>query len=238
VVEAVGSSGVSATVGLANIAKQLEEEQKKLAEQAKANQAPKEEVQAFQKEVRKSPFATTGGATDVGVLIRDQTRLNVFSSLKKSDSVDHYKFRNQLPSNVTLGMLGDKELRVQLVSKHGAVLADSDPKSSRYKDYEKAQQGELKLPAGEYLVKVTRTGNTEKKETQNYAIQISAGKFTKDYDTVAREPRPGDGVPQQSSAQLNLQGMLTSASAFVSSLPPIGTPATAKLMGTVFSGKF
>ena len=88
------------------------------------------------------------------------------------------------------------------------------------------------------MIKVTRTGNTEKKDAQNYALQIQAGTYKRDFDTIAREPRAGDGVPRLSQATLDLGSMLTSASSFVSSLPPIGTSATSKLSGLFMNGKF
>lgn len=240
---ATGAAAASSV--LSGTTKKLSEIEQQLADFAestakankKAEAQSKIQVQTFEKEVRKSPYATNGAATDIGTLVKDSTRLNVYSAIKKDDKGDVFKFRVQNSGEAQIGVLGDPGLRVQVMSRYGAVVADSkEGLGSTSTNYAKLQKGELKLTSGDYYVKVTNDGNTPVKDSKgttltskNYAIQLSMGVYRKDYDTVAQQPKAGDGMPQQSAASLELQNMLTAAQSF-----DTGLSGTAKLNNALF----
>ena len=231
---AANNAGASATAKLSDIEKQLAAFAKSAA---KAKEQSKVEVQTFEKQVRKSPYATNGAATDIGTLIKDSTRLNVYSNIKKDDKGDVFKFRVQNSGEAQLGILGDKGLRVQVMTRFGAVIADSkEGLGSTSDNFTKFKEGEMKLAPGDYYVKVTNDGNAPVKDkngnvltSKNYAIQVSMGVYRKDFDTVAQQPKAGDGMPRQSAGSLELQNMLTAAQNF-----DTGLSGTAKLNNALF----
>lgn len=145
-------------------------------------------VQEFQKQANKSSSNLQGQATDIGILAKNVTRLNVVSNLAANDKVDFYRFRVTGRGEATLGQIGDEGLRVQLMTRLGTVIADSNPESG--KDYEKfksLQSGELTLDRGEHSIRVTREKGESEKETKNYALQLQMGGYTQDYDTAAQQ---------------------------------------------------
>lgn len=213
----------------------LQEKQKKQEEQSAAQ--AKINVQTLEKQVNKSAYATTSSATDIGNLVADSTRLNVYSALKKGDKGDVYRFTTQGTGSITLGMVSDPGLRVQVMTRYGGVLADSKEGTGKSNDsYKALQNGELKLDNGEYFIKVTHDGTTSLDEKgkpiedKNYAIQLSKGLYKTDYDTIAQQATAASSTPQLSSAQLELQNMLQTQS-----YTPTGESGTQKLMG-MFSG--
>jgi hypothetical protein len=229
-------------VKLAEIEKQLQEFAKTSQRQsALAARQAKIETQSFEKSVRKSPLSSASSATDIGTLVKDSTRLNVFSGIKPDDKGDFFRFKVQNNGEARIAFKGDPGVRLQIVTRFGGVVADSKagqgPSSDNFVALDK---GEFKLAPGEYFLKITTNGRPQKDakgntpEIQNYAIQISQGVFKKDFDTVAQLPRAGDtGLPQQSQSQLDLQNMLQASQSFVNSLPPIGTSAISKLQGAL-----
>lgn len=243
---ATAASGTaSASTVIAETTKKLSNIEQQLADFAqstakankKAEAQSKIQVQTFEKQVRKSPYSTNGAATDIGTLIKDTTRLNVYSNIKKDDKGDVFKVRVQTSGEAQIGVLGDPGLRVQVMSRFGAVVADSkEGLGSTSDNYKALQKGEFKLGSGDYYIKVTNDGSGPAKDSKgnvltskNYAIQMSMGVYRKDYDTVAQQPRAGDGVPQQSAGQLELQNMLTAAQNF-----DTGLSGTAKLNNALF----
>lgn len=181
----------------------------------KADAQAKLTVQTFEKQVRKSPYTTTSAATDIGTLIKDTTRLNAYSNLPKGDTGDIYRFKTQGSGEIQLGIVSDPGLRFQVVTRFGGVVADSKEGTGISNDkFKSLQNGELKLPAGEYFIKVTHAPGTARDEkgkvieNKNYALQLSMGLYKRDYDTVAQQPQAGDGLPQQSQSQIELQAML------------------------------
>lgn len=194
------------------------------------------EVQEFRKDIRKSPFNTLSAATDIGILTRNSSRLNVISALSPTDTVDFYKFKVTHGSEVTLGQAGGENLRFQVMTRLGAVVADSNEKAGTLREnFTKMQEGTFSLDRGDYVIRVSRERGTSAKESTNYALQLRMGTYSRDYDTVAREPTQADRFPQTSAASQKLQDMLNSGAANIRSLPAIGTSATSKLLGTVFS---
>jgi len=245
------STGTAAAFNAKLQMSDIEEQLKELADQQTANaersakqqalaeKQSKIEVMSYEKTVRKSPFNSLSAATDIGQLQRNETRLNVFSAVDPKDSGgDFYRFRNRSAGEVTFGFLTeDSNLRVQVMTRFGGVVADSNEDSGRaYENFTKMQQGDFNLAAGDYVVKVSHLKKPDAKaEESNYAIQVSMGTYKRDYDTIARQPRAGDGLPQLSQSQMELQNMLSASSSFINSLPPIGTPATAKLSQSLVS---
>lgn len=202
-----------------------------------ADTAKAQEVKEYRKDVRKSPYTNAGAATDIGILVKDKSRLNVISSLPAKDNVDFYKFKVVNRGEMALGNAGEEGVRVQVMSKLGSVIADSDENAgSSHEAYKKMKEGSFEIGPGDYVLRVTRDAKADPKKGLNYALQVRMGNYREDYDTVAKPPAAGDGVPKQSVGMQNLQSMLNTATANISSLPPIGTSATSKLMGVMGSG--
>lgn len=198
------------------------------------------EVQEFRKDVRKSPYKTANAATDIGILVKNSSRLNVISTLATKDTADFYKFKVTNSGEVTLGRVGDENLRVQVMTKLGSVVADSNEKAGKQREtYQKMLDGTYTMERGDYVIRISRESSATQSSTatkgQNYAIQMRMGSYNRDFDTVAQASRASDAIPQQSVGMQKLQDMLNSGASFIQSLPAIGTPATQKLLGTVFS---
>ncbi|MDQ2106619.1 hypothetical protein [Azospirillum isscasi] len=189
-------------------------------------------VQEFQKQVNKSSSNLQGQATDIGILAKNVTRLNVVSNLAANDKVDFHRFRVTSKGEATLGRVGDDGLRVQLMTKLGTVIADSNPDTGKdYETFQKLQTGELTLDRGEYAIRVTREKGQSDKETKNYALQLQMGGYTQDYDTVAKQPDKSASPYQMSAAQ---QAMLSGLNDAITSLSSIsyGQSGTDKLLGS------
>jgi hypothetical protein len=188
-------------------------------------------IQEFQKTVRKSPSTLAGNATDIGILARGITRLNVVSTLDKKDNVDFYKFRLTSKGEVGMANVGDDGVRVQIMTKLGSVVADSDTKAgSTHEAYKKMMAGELTMDAGNYTIRVSREKGSAAKGNKNYALQLSAGNYTKDYDTVAQQPKPGDSPYQLSAGQQASISLLSDGASSLSSIS-YGQSGSQKLMG-------
>ncbi|WP_247883658.1 hypothetical protein [Azospirillum sp. B21] len=190
------------------------------------------DVQEYSKTVKKSALTTTAGATDIGVLAKNATRLNVASTLTANDKVDFYKFKVTTKGEMTMGQVGDDGVRVQLMNRLGRVLADSDPKSGdNYDSFKKLQAGNLTVDKGDYTLRVTRDKGQSDKDPKNYAMQLVMGNYSKDYDTVAKAPAKGDtGLALTTGQQATLDG-LNSAIGSLNSIPT-GQTGTQKLMGS------
>ena len=225
-----GMSGVNQMVSDLN--KSISSAIERVKAEKEAQAAAAANVQEFRKDVRKSSSDSRAFATDIGVLAKNTTRLNVIGALSPKDNVDFYKFRVTSKGEATMGQIGDKGVHVQLMSKFGTVVADSNPKAGKsYDNFKSLMQGELTLDSGDYTVRVARDKGESNKETKNYAIQFSMGTYTKDFDTVAKAPRPGDSPFALSSGQQALMDGLNSAMASMKSIPS-GQSGTQKLMGS------
>ena len=202
-------------------------------------------VQEFQKDTRDVKFENHATARNIGVLKKDQTRLNLFSSLSSGDAVDGFQFRVTSKTATTFSVLNaskedEDQLRFQVYYKSsGRLLADSDPKTGIANTvYQAMRDGTFEMETGDYILRVSRThgaGNDGKKE-YSYAIQLSQGLYSQDYDTIERAARATDdpyGVSNVSEATTNLTASLAGSVSFIQSLPKIGTSATDKLMGLI-----
>ncbi|WP_245593572.1 hypothetical protein [Azospirillum halopraeferens] len=203
---------------------------KRLQEQKEGSQP--ENVQEFRKDVRKSVMNTRGFATDIGVLAKNMTRLNVVSNLGAGDPVDFYKFRVTNKGEATLGQIGDEGVNVQLMNKYGLVVADSNKDAGdKYENFKKLMEGELTLDRGDYTLRIAREKGVDKNEAKNYAVQLSMGTYTKDFDTVAKQPRKGENPFQMSAGQQEMLSGLNAALQNMRSMPT-GQSGTQKLLGS------
>ncbi|WP_448204297.1 hypothetical protein [Azospirillum sp. sgz302134] len=204
----------------------------RLQAQKDAEKAASANAQEFRKDVRKSASNTIGAATDIGVLAKNVTRLNVVGALGANDPVDFYKFRVTTKGEVTLGQIGDEGLRVQVMSKFGTVVADSNKDAGKdYDNFKSMMQGDFTLDRGDYTLRLTREKGQSPKDAKNYAIQLSMGSFTQDYDTVAKAPRKSDTPYAPSQATQTMIDGLNSAANSAASIS-FGQSGTQKLMGS------
>lgn len=212
---------------------------KRLQEQAKSADPAPENVQGYEQDVRKKALNIPSLATDAGVLTKDVSRLNVMSQLGKNDPVDFYKVKVTTAGDVTLGRVGDEGVRFQLMDKSGAILADSDPgQGAAYDAYKKMQTGTQPLDRGDYTVRISRDKSVPQTEQRNYAFQLRMGTYSKDYDTIARQPKEGDRPfdPPSYLAMLN-GGATTGGTAAGNSLASI-LMAGSGGRGSLFNGLF
>jgi len=206
------------------------------------------EVQEFQKDSRDVKVDTNATARDIGRLQQNTSRLNVFSSLSKDgDSVDIYRFKVITTANTTIGVLNESQeaegkLRFQVFSKAtGRVVADSAEDAGEAKqNWEALRDGNFELKSGDYVLRVSRASNVgaERNAEYSYALQLSQGAYTSDYDTIERAARSTDdpyGGTGVSEATTTLTNSIASGVSLMQSLPKIGTKATDKLMSMIIS---
>lgn len=223
-----GVSAVSSMVSSLNAS--VDAAVKRLQAQQSASQP--EDVKEYQKSVRKSSGTTSFYATDVGILAKNTTRLNVVSNLVADDPVDFYKFKVTSKGEASLGMVGDDGVRVQMMSKTGMVLVDNDKESGKaYDNYLKMSAGEYTMDRGEYTMRVSRSKDGDIKDSKNYALQLQMGTYTQDFDTVAKQPKAGDSPFQLSASQQSMLDGLTNALSNAQSIS-YGQTGTQKLMGS------
>lgn len=245
----ISSTGSTSLSPADAAAEQLKEIQRNLnrLEQQQAQKASGNKVQEFQKDTRDVKFESTATARNIGVLQKNKTRLNVFSSLSSGDSVDGFQFRVTNKTATTFSILNasqeDKgKLRFQIYYKSsGRLLADSDTKAgAAHTVFEAMQDGNFEIEKGDYILRVSRAndiGNERNKEF-SYAVQLSQGLYSRDYDTIERAARATDdpyGVANVSEATTNLTASLAGSVSFIQSLPKIGSSATSKLMGLIIN---
>lgn len=242
-VDTISAPSGSAAAAIAGMTK-LQTEISQIADQLKSGKlpTPTTEVENFRRDVRKSPFNTIASATDIGMLIKDESRLNAISALTKSDPVDFYKVRLTSDGQLGLGALGDDQVRVQLLTRNGAVIADNDEKAadqSSLDNYDKLKQGRFDIEKGIYVLRVSRKTGIDPTSVQNYAVQLTMGDYTKDYDTVAKPANAMDRYgPTTPEATQNLFNMLNNGATALNNLGPIGQPASSKLLGALYSGSY
>jgi hypothetical protein len=240
------TSGTSSASNTSSELQRIEREVKRIQQQLAQKNSGKT-VQEFQKETRDVKFESSATARNIGVLKKEQTRLNVFSALGSGDSVDGFQFRVTTKTATTFSVLNaskedEDKLRFQIYYKSsGRLLADSDPKAgAAHTVYEAMRDGNFEMETGDYILRVTRTNNTgaDRNKEYSYALQLSQGLYTQDYDTIERAARPTDdpyGVGNVSNATTSLTASIASSVSFIQSLPKIGTSATDKLMGLIIN---
>ncbi|CAO3426812.1 hypothetical protein [Azospirillum doebereinerae] len=166
---------------------------KRVQQQATSDTGANTKAQEYEQTVKKSSYNTAPFASNIGTLVKDTSRLNVFSSLAANDPADFYKFSVTTKGEATMGTVGDSGVRVQLMDKQGKVIADSNKDAgSTYDAYKKLQGGTLSLDKGDYTLRLARDKDVPLKDAQNYGVQLRMGSYTKDYDTIAKQPAQGD----------------------------------------------
>ncbi|MCG5238562.1 hypothetical protein ACIU1J_15915 [Azospirillum doebereinerae] len=203
------------------------------AQQEAATASASSDVKSYEKTVRKSSADSRMFATDIGVLSKNVSRLNVVSTLNANDPVDFYKFRVTTKGEATMGQVGDEGVQLQVMSKTGQVVADSNKSAGKaYDSFRSLQRGELTLDRGDYTLRVSREKGESAKDPKNYAVQFSMGNtYSQDYDTVAKAPKKGDSPFQMTEAQQQMLDGLNQAISSMNSIPT-GQTGTQKLMGS------
>jgi hypothetical protein len=241
---ATAPTSSSSTSAASSELQRIEREVKRIQQQLAQKNSGKT-VEEFQKDSRDVKFDNNATARDIGQLKENQTRLNLFSSLSKGDSVDVYRFKVSSTAATTFSILNASEedenkLRFQIFNKAtGRLVADSDAKAGEAKaNFEALRDGTFELPQGEYVLRASRAHDVgaERNKEFSYAVQLSQGLYTKDYDTIERAARDTDdpyGIANVSEATTNLTSALAGSVSFIQSLPKIGTSATDKLMGLI-----
>lgn len=150
-------------------------------------------VKQYEQDTKKSSLNISAMGTDIGVLTKDKSRLNVMSMLGKNDPVDFYRVKVTSTGTVSLGQVGDQGVRFQLMDKSGSIVADSDSTQGKaYDAYKKMKEGTYELAGGSYTVRISRDKGVSTTEQKNYAFQLRQGTYTEDYDTIARQPSAND----------------------------------------------
>ncbi|MBP2308863.1 hypothetical protein GBZ48_08885 [Azospirillum melinis] len=166
---------------------------KRVQQQATGNGGATGKVQEYEQTVNKSAMNAAPFATSIGTLIKDTSRLNVFSSLASNDPADFYKFNVPTSGAVTLGTVGDAGVRLQLMDRSGKVVADSNKDAgASYDAFQKLKSGQMTLDKGDYTLRVARDKDVPVKDAKSYGVQLRMGNYSKDYDTIAKQPAKGD----------------------------------------------
>jgi hypothetical protein len=208
-------------------------------------------VQEFQKNTNDVKIDNNMTARDIGALKKNTSRLNLFSALSQGDSVDVFRFRINTTGATKLGTLiadpVDKaQFRIQIFEKgSNRLLVDNDSSAGdAYARFTVMSEGKLEMKQGEYIMRMSRKGNVDpqsKNEIQ-YAVQLTQGVYTQDFDTVEQgystdQDQYGFASSLGVGTDALIQG-LSSSYSFISNLAPIGTSATSKLSGALYDALF
>lgn len=148
-------------------------------------------------------------ARNIGDLTRGKTRLNVVSALTRDDNVDFFRFKVTKDGELGAAITTDKDLRVQLLSRRGEIIADSEAVSGSTKaeNFQLLGAQKLKVTPDDYYLKVTRATSVQRSERPNYAIQLSMSRYYEsDYDTIetpAARYAPASTTASSSASSLN-----------------------------------
>ncbi|WP_148293556.1 hypothetical protein [Azospirillum sp. B4] len=231
VVTAGAASNASVFAQLAQIQAQLQAQNDALSNQATAQSSNAiGTVQNFTKSVSKSQYNTVASATDIGTVTKGQTRVNAFGALASGDQADYLSFKLSRKSAINLGHLDMGKTRVQVMTKTGTVLADSDSKSGKLFDaYNSMINGQTTLDAGTYNIKVSRATGVKLTEKVNYGVQVAAGDYSKDYTTTVTAASSTASI---SASAAGISSALTDQITTMKNWT-IGQTGTQKLMGSM-----
>lgn len=191
---------------------------KRVQQQATGTGGATGKVQEYEQTVNKSAMNAAPFATGIGTLIKDTSRLNVFSSLASNDPADFYKFNVTTSGPVTLGTVGDAGVRLQLMDRGGKVVADSNKDAgASYDAFQKLKSGQMTLDKGDYTLRVARDKDVPVKDAKSYGVQLRMGDYSKDYDTIAKQPAKGSNP---FGGNTKLQGLASILGAGSASLNP------------------
>ena len=246
--KAIEESNVKNTSTAADELEAINDQVAQMIEQTKLNNAGK--VASYEKETNDVTVDNNMTARDIGVLKKNDSRLNLFSALEKGDAVDVFKFRVTTTAFTKMGTLiadpEDKEkVRIQIFSKSsGVLIADKDPDSGEaFENYQKLEAGTLELKQGDYAVRVSRMpGDSLSQNDIQYVLQLNQGIYKNDFDTIEKgKSASTDQYGFAASLGAETEGLmdaLSAGSSFISSLPAIGTSATDKLTGALYDALF
>lgn len=146
-------------------------------------------VRVFRQNIQNVYNDSPTNAPAIGTLQQDTNRLDIVSALTKGVMVDYLAFGVKGDLNdIALGSTSQGgDVRIQILDKTGQhVFADSSPNASPslVAAYQQLTEGSFSLKAGDYILKVTRADGELNTTTPNYAIQLTAGNYKNDYDTV------------------------------------------------------
>jgi len=214
-------------------------------------------VQEFDKTTNDVLYDNNATARSIGQLRLNTTRLNVISALSPKDDVDTFTFTASTSGAAKLGLLvndptaknqladASSNVRVQIFAKGKGLVADSDKNAgTANQNYKALKNGTFDLARGDYTIRVSRADgvDTSKKNTYNYAVQLTQGnKYTQDYTVTEKGYDPssnnptGVGTFDNNSPGAILGGALSDAYSFVSTLGPIGQTGTSKLLGFIYT---
>lgn len=217
------------------------------------------DVQEFEKTSQDVLYDNNATARQIGQLSLNTNRLNVISALNKQDKVDTFQFNASTSGQTKFSILvndpsdsnplqdSSGKVRVQIFAKGKGLVADSDAGAGAYNDnYQALKNGTFNMSSGQYVIRVTRAEGVDSsaKNSYNYALQLSQGtKYTKDFTTTEQQYTPGTddpfGLSNNASSQTNiLSDALSDAFGRINALPALGTPATSKLLGMIYTGSF
>ena len=175
-------------------------------------------------------------ARDIGAVRLNNSRLNLFSSLKKGDEVDHFKFDIQSNGKTRLGMSENVELSVEVLNSKGKIVASSDANSGKelLGAFLEMNENGIELEKGQYYLRVSRISLNPDTTEITYALQLSMGdEVRNDYDTLEKPPTADydpiaaalDGASKTAPARImSLQGTISLLSVGMISLMNLGKP--------------
>ena len=247
--KAIADSEVKPAANAADDLEKINDQVKLLVDQKEIDDSGRK--QSFEKDTNDVKIDNNMTARDIGILRKNNSRLNLFSSLTAGDTVDVFKFRVTNTADTKIGTLAadpqSKELlRVQIFSRTtGALIADQDPESGdAYENFKALEAGTFELKQGDYAVRVSRLPGKDVRSEKvvQYVIQMSQGVYRNDFDTIEKgvsdsQDQYGFAVSLGAGHDALMSG-LSAASSFISSLPAIGTSATDKLTGTLYDSLF
>ena len=149
------------------------------------------DIKTWSKKTRDIHHEKLSDARDIGAVRINNSRLNVFSSLKKGDEVDHFKFDVQSNGKVRLGMTDNPELRVEILNSKKKIIADGDANSGDklFKKFLEMNENGIDMEKGTYYVRISRKSTDPNKTEYSYSVQLSMGNtYINDYDTGENPP--------------------------------------------------
>jgi len=130
---------------------------------------------------------TKDTATAVGYLRKNDSRVNVISTMDKGLKQQVYSFKNLTDTTVQLSESTASSVRVQVLNQAGQVVADSKSGMGQAsKNYTAMTKGTYDLKAGSYYLVVQRGASVPVDKTLSYTVQLKEGSTVKnDYITQA-----------------------------------------------------
>ncbi|MDE1146225.1 MAG: hypothetical protein PW843_06310 [Azospirillaceae bacterium] len=186
----------------------------------------------YTKSVAKSQYNTVPAATDIGTVTKGQTRVNAFGSLAAGDQADYMSFKLSRSSIINLGNLDPTSARLQVMTKTGTVIADSDSTTGALNTaYNDMIDGTKSLDAGTYVLKVSRATGTKLTDKVNYGVQVAAGDYSKDYTTTVTAASTTASISASAAA---ISTALSDSLTAMASYTP-GQTGTQKLLGNMIN---